>query len=222
MPEVRLPAFPDSLATAVVEIEAEHSAYISPEQFATLGTSFPGGVDGRHAEFREPVTIGGQEAELSGVLGIHNNVGEAGAGRPWVHYNVRLRRRRTRASTQNEEGWTQLCDAILRVLGSHSAKVVVSLEIPTDSATPAVSLPIKLSPSEVTGFSEIRGVRLVQVDPAKPESSLYSAIVQQSSSSVSVHAISAAEINSRPEMLNVAWASGLAVARLAVPSIERT
>ena len=117
----------------------------------------------------------GRSPELRVSLGIHGP--ENGVRR--VHY--RFAHSETRLFTWEEDEDTANLEKILPVLASASIAHVTDISLAVVVNDPdeefVFPLPIDLNGSPVSGFTQIKGVRLAQLDPDDPTQELYSAIL---------------------------------------------
>jgi hypothetical protein len=131
----------------------------------------------------------GQRFTLTGTVGIHDDTRRRNpqeAADPALtgldlHYWFRLRRGTAESEAEGEiaAGWEQVVRAVGGVLGTHSADVLLYERRPVSTFVPAVALPIMVKESEVPGFTEIRGVRLVKLAADAETGELYSVIIDR-------------------------------------------
>jgi hypothetical protein len=131
-----------------------------------------------HCAFYAPFPTEKQKAELWILLGVHTTHYETAPDPETFefHYEVRLQRHTGRGEGLAAGRASAIFDE-LRTLPEHSVRVLMTVWAPTEALQTPVSLPFPISQAAVPGFSEVRGVRLVKIDPEDPELELYSAIV---------------------------------------------
>lgn len=183
MPHFTIPAAPDHLPVQSFSLALENTLVISDEAYNTIRQRTGLGAGTNHVAIRESVEIGGTSAELRGLIGLHPGGEEAGEDTdqtqpdyPWVHYSLELRPARG-AESVSEGHWRTISSALAEILGAHTINFSSTVWFQRGDVVLAVSLPIELGPSEVPGFSEIRGVRLSKPDPDDNSKDLYSAII---------------------------------------------
>lgn len=131
-----------------------------------------------HCAFYAPFPTSGQKAELRMLLGVHTTHYETtpDPGTFELHYELRLQRHTGRGAEQTGGRVAAIFDE-LRSLPEHSVRVLMTVWAPTDAIQTPVALPFLINQAAAPGFSEVRGVRLVKIDPEDPKVELYSAIV---------------------------------------------
>jgi len=175
-----------------------------------------------HSSFRHETSFCGEQAELSGLIGIHKREGEGqselfdGPTSPgWIHYNLRLattsRPRNTASST-----WDRFAGCVANTLRSHVVQVNANWFLPSNHTTLGVALPIALGSSELPGFKEIRGVRLSQPDPDSKNEELYSLILDQARDETIVQVRSSIESVLDDHIMDNALARCISIVELAV------
>ncbi len=133
-----------------------------------------------HGGYGDEVSVAGTPLALRGSIGIHDyrankDVAQVTKSGFFAHYTLELEA--GIKVQKNAEGWDKLSDAVANALPKHTCRVRLQQFIPTGRVAPATSLPIPLGEA-ISGFTEIRGVRLAQPDPADPKKELYSVILQ--------------------------------------------
>ena len=183
MPHFTIPAAPEHLPVQSFSLALEKTLAISDEAYAAICHRMGGAAASSHVAIREPVSVGGTSAEIRGFIGLHPRPNEAGEDTdqlqqrsPWLHYSLELRPVR-RAEAATEADWQTISSALAEVLGTHTINFSSTVWFERKDVVLAVSLPIELGPSEVPGFSEIKGVRLSKADPENSSEDLYSAII---------------------------------------------
>lgn len=142
-----------------------HNCDLGAPEYANLRAELPdhAGEDGDfHASIFRPVTFLGVAGQLECVVGIHPRE----PGTAWAHWHLRVDvdRRPKEVESANSE---QILRALASAIGPISARVSLYWRHNLTNAVPVVDLPI--TTADVVGFSEIRGVRLAQLDKATGE-----------------------------------------------------
>ena len=134
------------------------------------------------AHFGSDVVVGGTTLALDASVGVHDyrrdedfeELTETGF---IVHYSLELEAGIQAGKT--DDVWGKLSDAVANVVAKHECRVRLQQFLPPGKIVPATSLPIQLGES-VSGFTEIRGVRLAQPD-TDTKKELYAVILQLTS-----------------------------------------
>jgi hypothetical protein len=163
-------------ASAYLEItESEYNAI--RDQVGFKKTDAHGWLSGE-------VPVAGTALALKGSMGVHDYRGEKDVAEMTTtgfvaHYTVELEAGLT--VDKEEEGWAKLSDALAKVLKKHTSSIRLQQFFAPGKVVPATSLPIQLGEAGISGFAEIRGVRLVQPDPSDTKNALYSVILDLTS-----------------------------------------
>jgi hypothetical protein len=229
MPDIQLPPFPPALISGIDHVGVRFNRDLTAKEFTQIikGTKAkePGG---RHVYLRKGASKGRHSWELSGILGIHpasvptRRTRATSDRSPWLHYELFARSRPIplKAEYEQDNGWDAALSELGSLLGAVPVKVDVRLRVPAEGASPAVKLPIPLGRGEVAGFSEIGGVQLALRDESEGGQVVYSVVLQHMPESLGIVVLSDEEMPIDREQLVKAWDRGLALARLAVPSME--
>jgi hypothetical protein len=118
--------------------------------------------------------------------------------------------------------WAKLFHAVQKYVGQVTAYITLRLMVPSVGTVTAVRLPIPLGSTEVAGFSEVRGVRLSQLDKSVHNSNeLYSVILDYYGESLAVDVRTPGELPLTYDMLGAAVQQSWPLAQQAVPSLRR-
>jgi len=184
----------------------------------------------QHVGFTQTVDLAGRSAELRGTIGVHDLRGieaelDLAAGEPpptdaWVHYALSVEL--TSKPEETTEGdWDAAYVAVRNLLPERvPMSVILRMSVPSGKIDPAVSLPISLGKTAVSGFSEIRGVRLAEADPDDPDEELYSLIIDQSGDTTSIQVFASVETPCDEHVLLTALDRALAVTELAIRKVN--
>jgi len=226
-----VPDLPSSIATGLKEISVHLVANLSEEEFDRVKATLKFESKEAHASLRQEMVIGSQKFEVWGLIGIHDNREKQADAEPlnadptWtgfdLHFSVLLRRR---ANPRNDDpaAWESFVEALKPIWTPLQARIGAIFDVPAPEATLALKLPVALAGSEVPGFSRVTGMRLAQMDTEDPNAELYSAILQHHGTSVSVQASNLMDLHLDDQILSRALERALPVAKLAIPSLDRT
>jgi hypothetical protein len=92
--------------------------------------------------------------------------------------------------------------------------------LPLDAAKLLITLPIRFDPNEMTGFSQVSGVRLAQIPEEQNGEELYTVVLDQNRSHVFVDVTAPVELSPGASWLDAAAISTTRIARLAVLDLE--
>lgn len=190
MPDFELPSQPADLPLRIWNTYVGLFQDLTVEEFDALADKVGEVGESRHASFAEPAAIGGEVGELRGLIGIHDRrnsklfakyAEERQKDKPnytglWLHYDLTFRHTSSPRDPFVDDDWQKLCDALHESLREHTVEANVRVLLSDPGTVLVMTLPVKLGPS-ATGFTEIRGMRLVQVDEKDPEQELYSVFV---------------------------------------------
>jgi len=142
---------------------------------------------------------------LRGLIGIHDSRASGKAPEPSeagivLHYSFELEKDVTTKDAQADD-WDRLSEAVSGVVGSHQVIVSMWAVRAKDEIVPATALPIALGDTGVSGFSEIRGVRLAQPDPSDKDNDLYSVVLDKEGNEYFVTASTSIEATGLEEEL---------------------
>ncbi len=178
---------------------------LSDEQLATLGRGTELKGPAVHSSFGRNTAIGGSRGVLRGLIGIHDSRASGKAPEPSeagivLHYSFELEKDVTTKDAQADD-WDRLSEAVSGVVGSHQVIVSMWAVRAKDEIVPATALPIALGDTGVSGFSEIRGVRLAQPDPSDKDNDLYSVVLDKEGNEYFVTASTSIEATGLEEEL---------------------
>jgi hypothetical protein len=220
MPEFELPVATHDLLNRVLFLSVSFDADIEADRGDRI-EDILGNERAKHAEYRRTVTFGTERAELSAVLGVHSEEQTQGPNDFYVHGHVRVERRPPRDElTCPEETWAEFRELLKDLMADSPAAVNLRMALPAEGTVTAVTLPIGFGPGDVAGFSEIRGVQLVQSDPDDENKWLYSVIMQRTAVGVFIDVETPAALDLNSGVLSEAFVKIMDVAKLAVPSME--
>ncbi len=133
-----------------------------------------------HGSIGDEVVIAGTPLALRGLIGVHDyreskDVAQITQTGFICHYSIELEGDVT--AYKENEGWDKLSDALSNTIPKHASHVRLQQFFAPGKVVPATSLPIPLGEAGVSGFTEIRGVRLAQSDP-ESKKQLYSVILE--------------------------------------------
>lgn len=218
MPQFELPSRPAGFEANYFRLTVLGQFDLSAEEFEAFAASI--GFDGE--DFHARLDESEEDSDwgsiaFSGLIGIHkSSADENGVGeRYWLHYSVDfLRDVGSKPSTSPK--WQVAFTALAMELPRHAATVRFFAELRSESVVFAIDTPIPLAPSEVPGFSEIRGVRLVKTDPDEPDTELYSIVLDRPGRAATVQIQADVEANLNHEVLATGFDRAMTVMNLAV------
>ncbi len=181
-----IPALPEGLPTGFDRLIMRCSVDLTEAQLEGLRRASQFEGNAVHATFRQNVQIADAACGFRGTIGVHDNrnlrvleEGETGIG---LHYSYDLERD-VKHKDAKADNWDRLSKAVSDVLGTQEMLVTMISLFDEKQIIPGTALPIPLGESGVSGFSEIRGVRLVQPDPADKNNELYSVVLDKHATS---------------------------------------
>ena len=171
------PELPKGLTLSQFSLTVSGSVQL-PESRLDWARGVVNSTEDDHCAFYAPFLTEGHKAELWILFGVHTTHYETtpDPGTFEFHYEVRLQRHTGRAEEQALSRFSAIFEE-LKALPEHSVRVLMTVWAPTSAIQTPVSLPFPISQAAAPGFSEVRGVRLVKIDPEDPAVELYSAIV---------------------------------------------
>lgn len=179
-----IPRVPDTLPAGFDRVAVRAFVDLSEAQVDAIRAAVRFDGEDSLAAFRENVTIGDVHCGFAGHIGVHDLRGVSSETEKdecalTLHYSFELEIG-IRYKAKRGDRWESLSNAAADLLATaHPVSVTLSCVFPEDEIVPATALPIALGKSGVSGFSEIRGVRLAQPDPSDPSLDLYSVIVDR-------------------------------------------
>jgi hypothetical protein len=184
MANLVIPSFPDRYPARAPAVAVRCTMDIDVSTLESLKAVLAGDLP-IHSAFRQKASFAGGHAELSGLIGIHPDTrkdqselfsGETPSG--WIHFEVSLTTV-PRPRTTPSEDWQRIMEALGQVVDSYVVSVFAYWHLPAKDTTLGVTLPIPLESSQIPGFKEIRGVRLVQPEEQGKDGELYSLIIDR-------------------------------------------
>ncbi len=155
---------------------------LTDANLATIKERSPFAGDEAHYTFRSSVEISESQCELRGLIGVHHvpaTPGENARDAATVlHYAFELGKDAA-AEDKQDDDWQRCSDVVATVVGTHQVTASMWAEFSANQIVPATALPIPLGESGVSGFAEIRGVRLVQPDSNDRSVELYSVVLDK-------------------------------------------
>ncbi len=222
MPDFKIPeTLPPN--ARFVSLSISETVSIGTAAAASLRSRVTTKDDSFHVAIRQPVAVGDCSSELRGLIGIHglhaaarsrrrSKSSQEKGPRRFIHYELGLRST-SFAKTIESDSWDEAFKAVAEKLGTHSVSVNLSLSL-SEETRPKIQLPIMVSQAEAMGFTEIRGIRLVQVEP-KATGELYSVIVDRSANGrIGLSVSTQVEVTLSTESLLIAFTRAMSIANL--------
>jgi hypothetical protein len=116
--------------------------------------------------------------------------------------------------------WSTLYPSVVKHIGPIVNSVSLRFHLPAHGAITAIKLPVNLAPADVSGFSQVRGVRLVQMESADQEVELYSVVLDNHEDMVLVDARVPVELSIGDVTFEGAVQRAWSIAKYAVPSLR--
>ena len=223
-----IPRVPPGLSDAFTALYVEASYDLTAEEFVPF-RPFLGQDSQRHIWAQRTTERDGHQFSLAAVVGIHDygadlefqqaKAADAALTGFDLHYGFRLRRGTGRAD-KTDAGWDEVIAAVRRMHGTHSVDVVLYQRHETSTVVPAVALPIAVKETDVPGFSEIRGVRLVKAAPEAGTEELYSVTIDRAGDQYHARIATSIELPLDEEMLVAAHERARSIADLAFHKVS--
>lgn len=224
MPDFTPPTLPDELLARRLTVVVRSTFDLSDAETSALqgrlGDSFVS-----HTTFRQALSYKDGSAELRGVIGIHERkerqeelFSTTPSARHWVHFSLSFTEG-VKGTTHIEGTWDRTAHALAEVVSPKAAEVEAFWSLPKQTAAFKVALPIPLL-GDIPGFSEIQGVRLVQLDPDRNGLELYSLILNHHRDQATFQVVTALDSHSGADVLTRALDVSLSIATLAFDRVE--
>ena len=229
MSEYRPPALPESIAVEYFSLSLRGDVEISTQHLSRIREASGQTVEEPHLSFQTVLSGPGYTAGVFGLIGVHTTSrrdekaeqqqlssvdGEPLASTFEVHYEFVVRPQ-VKPSAKSNPHWDALRRSLEGTIPLHSAQVDLLLVADEIEFGFPVSVPLPLNPTDVPGFSEIRGLRLVQLDPENPDVELYYAILDRSGGRRSVQISSPVEVEWTDDILHSAMNHALSIVEIA-------
>lgn len=176
------PRLSPKLAGVTQRLEVAATFFMTEEEYRGILASAGLEGDNIHLTMSESGDAEYGGGALAGLLGIHRETVAPETPDPsrtpfWFHYKFTWTPRPRIAA--KDALWDSAFAAVAPLVPQHPARALLDAEYAANRFDFPVSVPISLAAEDAPGFSQIRGVRLVQVDPAKPTSELYSVVLDR-------------------------------------------
>lgn len=218
MSHFQIPAFPEGFAAVDYRLDVTTTVTLSAAEFEAAHAELDFSGSAHHAQIAAPITDAGwPDGRLTGVVGLHRRKGKGKGKRAsggWVHYSLMFDRG---AITEVDQDWAQTMEVVGRILPRHPARVIFWAKFPKAAISFAIGTPFQLSATDVPGFSEIRGIRLVKTIPdVRPDEELYSIVLDRHPEHLTYQVQSPIETLFNDQILSVALGRSFEIAALAV------
>lgn len=152
-----------------------------------------------------------QSFEIYSFIGIHSKGGPKEG--PYAHCELRISQDSRPTNMKSGADWGALFDGFSREVEEVVWQMSAYWRFPREAAAFGVELPIHLT--DLPGFSEIRGIRLVESDTDTDEE-LYSLILDEYESDRSAQVTMEVELPVDDQLFVTAWEKALSLAGLVV------
>lgn len=230
MPSLIVPSLPQAVDPGFRLLSVECSFNLEEPEYKRFKDGVPFEGTTLHVSIGRAVSLDGRALDFSGLIGLHDARGEAyhqgsTSDNPTLtgfslHYSFALRAN-SRPTKREDDKWDRVSEIARDLVPVHAADVRYRLSLDEELAVPAVKLPIPLSETETRGFSQISGVRLVQVDAADPNRQLYSVIIDRYSKHITFDVSVSTEVRFDDLLLKSALERASTVAALAFEPVRR-
>lgn len=236
MPDYAVPLMPEGLDPKGFILTVRVELELAADEYERIRKDLGSEEKHLHARFASEVKLlDGEAGKLTGLIGLHDlretrereeekeehkHEKEEPYPDAWLVYELVLKWP-CEARQALDDRWTALYSAIVKAFPEKPVwRIFLSLFLPASKVLPFVNVPIPLAESEISGFSEIRGVRVVQPDPEDAENELYSVILDHRGELMAIRVEAPLEAGCDESILSVAFERALSIAKLAFETVR--